>query len=47
MGYCLAFSKTFQKHFENFTEKQKRQIKNKLEILVLLDVGHHDILKKY
>lgn len=39
MSYRLTFSKTFQKHFEDFTEKQKRQIRNKLEILIL-DPAH-------
>ena len=88
MSYCLTFSEVFQKHFKNFAEKQKRQIRNKLNILVenpahpslrvkrikgtlslwemsvnmdirvifefekntiivLIDVGHHDVLKKF
>lgn len=88
MSYSLTFSKVFQKHYKTFTEKQKKQISNKLKILaqnpahpslrtkrikgtlslwemsvnmdiriifefsgdiiiILLDVGHHDILKKF
>ena len=88
MPYSLTFSKTFQKHFAKFTGRQKKQIKNKLEILaqnpahpslrtkrikgtlslwemsvnmdiriifefdgetiiILVDIGHHDILKKF
>lgn len=88
MSYSLTFSDSFQKHFKDFSDKQKKQIKNKLEILavnpmypslrvkrikgafslwemsvnmdiriifeysgetiiILLDIGHHDILKKF
>lgn len=88
MSYSLTFSDTFKRHFEDFTDKQKKQIRNKLKILVenpahpslrvkrikgtaslwemsanmdiriifefsdgtiiiLVDVGHHNILKKY
>ena len=88
MSYSLTFSKTFQKHFENFTDRQKKQVGNKLKILVknpahpslrvkrikgatslwemsvnmdiriifefsddtiilLMDIGHHDVLKKF
>ena len=85
--FTIVFSDRFQKHYKNLTEKEKKQLRNKLEILavnplhpslrtkriqgtddlfecsvnmdiriiwyyqdntmiVLLDVGHHDILKK-
>ena len=88
MGYSLTFSEAFKKHFGAFTEKQKKQIRNKLKILtenpahpslrvkrikgttslwemsvnmdiriffeysgetiiILIDVGHHDILRKF
>ena len=88
MGYSLTFSEAFKKHFEAFTEKQKKQIRNKLKILtenpahpslrvkrikgtvslwemsanmdiriifeysgetiiILMDVGHRDILRKF
>ena len=88
MKYTLTFSPSFEKHYRLFEEKQRKQIKKKLNLLVenpahpslrvkrikgvsalwemsvnmdiriiwkyegrtiilLLDVGHHDILKRY
>lgn len=88
MSYRLTYSEKFAKHFKNFNDKEKKQIKSKLEILIenplhpslrtkriqgtdglfecsanmdiriiwyyegdtiiiLLDIGHHDILKKF
>ena len=88
MSYVLTFSSSFEKHFKNFQERQRRQIRNKLQILIenpmhpslrlkrirgtaelwemsvnmdiriilrfegntiilLLDIGHHNILNKY
>ena len=88
MAYQLTFTDRFQKHFRTLTEQEKKQLRQKLELLVenplhpslrtkriqgttdlfefsvnmsirviwfyennqmiiLVDVGHHDILKKY
>ena len=88
MAYQLTFTDRFQKHYKVLTETEKKQLRNKLELLVenplhpslrakriqgttdlfelsvnmsirvvwfyegeqmiiLVDVGHHDILKKY
>ena len=33
MGYTLTFSQTFEKHVKTFSEKQRKQIANKLKIL--------------
>ena len=88
MAYRFTFTKRFQKHYKLLVDKEKRQMKNKLELLaidpahpslrtkriqgtddlfessvnmdiriiwyyesdkmiILLDVGRHDILKQY
>lgn len=88
MSPKFVFSKKFQKHFKSLNEQEKKQLRNKLELLsvnplhpslrtkriqgtvnlfecsvnmdvriiwfyegeqiiVLLDVGHHDILASY
>lgn len=88
MSCEFVFSKKFQKHFKSLNEREKKQLKKKLELLavnplhpslrtkriqgtpnlfecsvnmdvrvvwfyegerliVLLDVGHHDILESY
>lgn len=88
MAYSFTFTPRFQKHFKELTVQEKKQLKNKLELLsqnpyhpslrtkriqgtdnlfecsvnmdiriiwyyedekmiILLDVGHHDILKQF
>lgn len=88
MAYAFTFTPRFQKHFKNLTSQEKKQLKNKLELLaenpshpslrtkriqgttdlfecsvnmsiriiwyyegkkmiILVDVGHHDILKQF
>lgn len=88
MTYRIIYTERFLKHFKDLTEQEKKQLKNKLNILaenpshpslrtkriqgtkdlfecsvnmdiriiwhyegdkliILLDVGHHDILKQY
>jgi mRNA-degrading endonuclease YafQ of YafQ-DinJ toxin-antitoxin module len=88
MAYQLTFTQHFQKHFNILTAQEKKQLKNKLELLaedpghpslrtkrikgsknlfecsvnmsiriiwyyenntiiILVDVGHHDILKQF
>ena len=88
MAYQFTFTDRFQKHFNSLTDKEKKQLKNKLTLLsenplhpslrtkriqgtkdlfecsvnmsiriiwfyegdtliVLVDVGHHDILKQF
>jgi mRNA interferase RelE/StbE len=88
MAYQFTFTRRFQKHFKSLTEQEKKQLRNKLELLVenpmhpslrtkriqgtedlyecsvnmdiriiwsyegntmiiLVDVGHHDILKQF
>ena len=88
MAYKITYTERFLKHFKSLTDQEKKQLKNKLDILaenpshpslrtkriqgtkdlfecsvnmdiriiwyyegdkliILLDVGHHDILKQY
>lgn len=88
MDFALTFSSSFKRHYKFFGEKQRKQIRSKLNLLVsnpshpslrikrikgtaglwemsvnmdiriiwkyegeamilMLDIGHHDILKKY
>ncbi|HEX7713090.1 MAG TPA: type II toxin-antitoxin system mRNA interferase toxin, RelE/StbE family [Bacillota bacterium] len=88
MAYQFTFTRRFQKHFKSLTEQEKKQLRNKLKLLVenpmhpslrtkriqgvedlfecsvntdiriiwyyegdtmiiLVDVGHHDILKQF
>ena len=88
MAYRIIYTERFLKHFKDLTNQEKKQLKNKLNILaenpshpslrtkriqgtkdlfecsvnmdiriiwhyegdqliILLDVGHHDILKQY
>jgi addiction module RelE/StbE family toxin len=88
MAYQFTFTRRFQKHFKLLTEQEKKQLRNKLELLaenpmhsslrtkriqgtedlyecsvnmdiriiwsyegntmiILVDVGHHDILKQF
>ncbi len=88
MAYQFTFTRRFQKHFKSLTEQEKKQLRNKLELLaenqmhpslrtkriqgtddlyecsvnmdiriiwyyedntmiILVDVGHHDILKQF
>lgn len=88
MAYKITYTERFLKHFKDLTEQEKKQLRNKLNILaenpshpslrtkriqgtkdlfecsvnmdiriiwyyegdkliILLDVGHHDILKQY
>lgn len=88
MAYAFTFTPRFQKHFKNLSVQEKKQLKNKLQLLaenpfhpslrtkhiqgttdlfecsvnmniriiwyyennkmiILVDVGHHDILKQF
>ena len=88
MAFQITFTDRFRKHYNNLTETEKKQLRNKLALLsenplhpslrtkriqgteglfecsvnmdiriiwyyegdtliILVDVGHHDILKKY
>ena len=88
MAYQFTFTRRFQKRFKSLTEQEKKQLRNKLELLaenpmhsslrtkriqgtedlyecsvnmdiriiwsyegntmiILVDVGHHDILKQF
>lgn len=88
MAYQFTFTRRFQKHFQDLTALEKKQLRNKLELLaenplhpslrtkriqgtkdlyecsvnmdiriiwyyeddtmiILIDVGHHDILKQF
>ena len=75
MAYEFTFTPRFQKHFKGLNAQEKKQLKNKLELLaenpshlfecsvnmdiriiwyyegdkmiILVDVGHHDILKQF
>lgn len=88
MAYKITFTKRFEKNFENLSAQEKKQLRNKLQLLsenpvhpslrtkriqgtkdlfecnvnmdiriiwcyegdrlvILLDVGHHDVLDRY
>ena len=88
MAYQITYTERFQKHYKNLTVQEKKQLRNKLELLaenpmhpslrtkriqgttdlfecsvnmdiriiwfyegnkmiILVDVGHHDILKQF
>lgn len=43
MAYEFTFTPRFQKHFKGLTVQEKKQLK----MFILVDVGHHDILKQF
>lgn len=41
MTYQITYTKRFEKHLKALSKTEKNQL------ILLLDVGHHDILNKY
>ena len=52
--YKLSYTERFKKAFNRLTNAEQIQFKNKMslfienkELIILVDIGHHDILKKF